>query len=132
MITKIDFLTYDNHLITNCYFETLVRYSFYFSNSEEFFGFAISKFFSQQAIKSRLQSINSHAAYQFVRLCELMQFKPALVKHVDDIVAKSIEVIEASELNHEEGLGHEETNYIYSVLGLFACNVSYIDEQNRF
>jgi len=67
-----------------------------------------------------------------VRLCELMQFKPALVKHVDDIVAKSIEVIEASELNHEEGLGHEETNYIYSVLGLFACNANYIDEQKRF
>jgi hypothetical protein len=61
-----------------------------------------------------------------------MQFKPALVKHVDDIVARSIEVIEASELNHEEGLGHEETNYIYSVLGLFACNASYIDEQKRF
>jgi hypothetical protein len=61
-----------------------------------------------------------------------MQFKPALVKHVDDIVAKSIEVIEASELNHEEGLGHEETNYIYSVLGLFACNANYIDEQKRF
>lgn len=30
MITKIDFLVYDNHLVTNCYFETLVRYSFYF------------------------------------------------------------------------------------------------------
>jgi hypothetical protein len=55
-----------------------------------------------------------------------------MVKHVDDIVARSIEVIEASELNHDEGLGHEETNYIYSVLGIFACNVSYIEEQKRF
>ena len=57
-----------------------------------------------------------------------MQFKPALVKHVDLIVTRSIEVIEASELNHDEALGHEETNYIYSVLGIFACNSSYIDE----
>ena len=57
-----------------------------------------------------------------------MQFKPAFVKHVDLIVTRSIEVIEASELNHDEALGHEETNYIYSVLGIFACNSSYIDE----
>ena len=59
MLPKIDFLSYNNHLVTNCYFETLVRYSFYFQNSEEFFVFLINQVFSDKAIKSKQKCINS-------------------------------------------------------------------------
>ena len=134
MLTKIDFLAYDCHLITNCYLETLVRYSFYYSNNEDFFGFLIEKFFSEQTILSKQKSVTSHAAYQLCRLCELMQFKPAFIKHVDTLVAKSVEVITAQEEGKisEEVFGHDEVNYLYNVLGLQACNSSYIDQGKRF
>lgn len=133
MLTKIDFLAYDCHLITNCYLETLVRYSFYFNNNEEFFRFLIDNFFSGQAILGKQKSVTSHAAYQLCRLCELMQFKPAFIKHVDTLVAKSIEVIIAYESSKisEEVFGHDEVNYLYNILGLQACNSSYIDQGKR-
>jgi hypothetical protein len=63
MLPKIDFLVYDSHLVTNCYFETLVRYSFYFANDEEFFGFMVAKMFTEKAILSRKKSISSQIVY---------------------------------------------------------------------
>lgn len=51
-----------------------------------------------------------------------MQFKPALIKLVDDIVKRVIEVIEVAEAQPEAFLGHDEVGYLYSVLGIFACN----------
>lgn len=63
MLTKIDFLAYDNHLTTNCYFETLVRYSFYFANQEDFYEYITNQVFSPKAIKSKKKSINSQATY---------------------------------------------------------------------
>jgi hypothetical protein len=130
MLTKIDYLSYENPLVSNCFFETLVRYSFYFQNSEEFFGFLVQKLFV--GIRSKQKSINSQASYQLLRLCEQMQFKTAFVAHVDMIVANCIDSIQQAELNHDIGLGHEETAYLYTVLGVFACNLNYVEEAKRY
>lgn len=90
MLPKIDLLAYDTHLITNVYFETLVRYSFYFAADPEFFGFMVARAFSPQAILSRQKAISSHVSYQFLRLVEIMQAKSALVQHCDDICQRCI------------------------------------------
>jgi len=46
-MASIDFLAYNSHLTTNCYLETLVRYSNYYMNEEPFLRFVLGCFFSQ-------------------------------------------------------------------------------------
>ena len=79
MLLKIDYLAYNNHLTTNCFLETLVRYAFFFTESAEFFQHIVTSFYSDKAILNENKSVASQATYQFLRLCESMHSKQALL-----------------------------------------------------
>lgn len=61
-----------------------------------------------------------------------MQFKPAFIAHTDLVCGHAIDVITAAEQSGFEPLGQEETGYLYNILGIFACNNHYVQEEKRY
>ena len=96
-IAMIDYLAYNNHLTTNCYLETLVRYSNYYMLEETFLKFVIGKFFSQQAIYSQDKVVSCPSVYQLLRLVERTQCFKIFLTIVDLLLEKSTELIQSIE-----------------------------------
>ena len=65
-----DFLSYDNHLTTNLFFDTVVRYADYFKDNVQYLTTAVQWFFSERGIRHPSRAIASHAVNLFLRLME--------------------------------------------------------------
>ena len=93
-----DFLSYDFHLTTNLFFDTLVRYAEFFKANEQYLTTAVQWFFSEQGIRSPSRAIASHAINLFLRLMEKFRHQAIFAKQGQVIAQHLMNVIQEREV----------------------------------
>jgi hypothetical protein len=84
--TSIDYLGYGCHLTTNCYLETMVRYSNLFIGDAQWMMRLVRQFFSPNAaILSIDKAVSSPSVHTLLRLVERSCHQPVFLELVDEL-----------------------------------------------